>query len=295
MEAPNVKLNHDHIFQVYKELKRILPVGYLKMKVLEKQRYQARSKKSDLEELEINNRSNLHNRKHSIRTSSFSKQNINIFNNEEYKNLLMSKREKLNNNNNSNLLSKNKKSFPYLTKNISNLQEKSFNNNNESKDSTKINIITNNTTMNNSPKISSYQSDINIMGDNINTYECFRDKNLKSLGILTGEKTKRKKGIYNSFAVNDIDMKSNIYLPRIIDRMKYKIPRNQRQYEGFLITGKGVKNLFYKENNTQRNSVSVNYNKYLNIKDFFTPKYMSKKNINQNTNDYNTKSMKSHD
>ena len=41
------------------------------------------------------------------------------------------------------------------------------------------------------------------------------------LGVKCDIKIKRHKGLYNSFSVNDVDMKKNIYLPKIIDRMKY--------------------------------------------------------------------------
>lgn len=40
--------------------------------------------------------------------------------------------------------------------------------------------------------------------------------------------------------INDANMKSNIYLPRIIDRMKYSLPRNERDRSGFLVEGVGV-------------------------------------------------------
>ena len=40
--------------------------------------------------------------------------------------------------------------------------------------------------------------------------------------------------------INDANMKSNIYLPRIIDRMKYNLPRNERDKNGFLVEGVGV-------------------------------------------------------
>jgi hypothetical protein len=35
-------------------------------------------------------------------------------------------------------------------------------------------------------------------------------------------------------------MKNNIYLPKIIDRMKYNIPRNERDKNGFHVEGIGI-------------------------------------------------------
>ena len=37
---------------------------------------------------------------------------------------------------------------------------------------------------------------------------------MKILGVNCDVKIKRNKGIYNSFSVNDVDMKKNIYLSR---------------------------------------------------------------------------------
>lgn len=75
------------------------------------------------------------------------------------------------------------------------------------------------------------------------TYKNFREKNMKMLGVKCDFKMKRNRGMYNSFSVNDIDMKKNIYLPRIIDRMKYSVPRNLRNNQGLIILGNNVKNI----------------------------------------------------
>jgi hypothetical protein len=40
--------------------------------------------------------------------------------------------------------------------------------------------------------------------------------------------------------INDANMKSNIYLPKIIDRMKYSLPRSERDRGGFLVEGVGI-------------------------------------------------------
>ena len=47
---------------------------------------------------------------------------------------------------------------------------------------------------------------------------------------------------FHSSVVKDAQMKNNIYLPRIIERMKYSIPRSQREKNGFRVEGKGIFN-----------------------------------------------------
>ena len=66
---------------------------------------------------------------------------------------------------------------------------------------------------------------------------------MKMFGVNCDTKMKRNKGMYNSFSVNDIDMKKNIYLPRIIDRMKYSVPRNLRNNQGLIILGMNANNI----------------------------------------------------
>ena len=45
---------------------------------------------------------------------------------------------------------------------------------------------------------------------------------------------------FHSNPITDVHMKSNIYLPKIIDRMKYNIPRNERDKNGFHVDGIGI-------------------------------------------------------
>ena len=45
---------------------------------------------------------------------------------------------------------------------------------------------------------------------------------------------------FHSSLVTDAQMKNNIYLPKIMDRMKYSIPRGEREKNGFLIKGKAL-------------------------------------------------------
>lgn len=45
---------------------------------------------------------------------------------------------------------------------------------------------------------------------------------------------------FHSNPIKDSNMKNNIYLPKIMDRMRNSIPRNERDKNGFLIEGLGV-------------------------------------------------------
>ena len=45
---------------------------------------------------------------------------------------------------------------------------------------------------------------------------------------------------FHSSVVKDAQMKNNIYLPRIMERMKYSIPRFERDKNGFLVQGKSI-------------------------------------------------------
>lgn len=57
---------------------------------------------------------------------------------------------------------------------------------------------------------------------------------------LSTENTESMGYNFRPHIINDANMKSNIYLPRIIDRMKYSLPRNERDKSGFLVEGVGV-------------------------------------------------------
>ena len=45
---------------------------------------------------------------------------------------------------------------------------------------------------------------------------------------------------FHSNVVSDAQMKNNIYLPKIMDRMKYSVPRGAREKNGFLVKGKAI-------------------------------------------------------
>ena len=234
MKLYKINKSHENIFQTYKELKRILPNGYFKIKVFKKQRYPI-NKKSIINEME-NNFYNINKNKF----SSF--QNINIFFNENNENNRKYKKIKYKRNNS---IKESK------TNNQNNLNLFSYNNN--------------------------YKN-----GNELITYRNFREKNMKIVGINCDIKMKRNKGLYNSFSVNDIDLKKNIYLPKIIDRMKFNIPRNLRNNRNFIVSGYDSKNIIdkYKELNfiNNKNNIPTNFFFYKNKKKENKSNVHSKKN-----------------
>jgi hypothetical protein len=90
------------------------------------------------------------------------------------------------------------------------------------------------------------KQNISLQNNEIHTFKDFREKNMKLLGVKCDIKLKRSRGMYNSFSVSDVDMKKNIYLPKIIDRMKYNVPRNLRNNQGLIIIGKNIKDIVEK-------------------------------------------------
>ena len=211
MNPSTINNSHEYIFQTYNELKRILPNGFLKMKVLKKQRYPV-NESSIINEIEKNYSNK------NINKNLYSSQNINIFyNDEETENKIT-------------------KILPQIRTRITD----------EYSNVSKTRSQNNDTNLNNS-------------SSEIITYRNFREKNMKMIGVSCDVKLKRNKGLYNSVSVNDIDMKKNIYLPRIIDRMKYSIPRNLRNNKGFILCGNNEDKLInkYKELNFIRNKNDI--------------------------------------
>ena len=69
-----------------------------------------------------------------------------------------------------------------------------------------------------------------------------------------------KRYYFHSSPIKDSQIKSNIYLPKIIDRMKYSIPRSERDKNGFHIEGIGI----FSNNNVKydklKDKYEVNFN-----------------------------------
>lgn len=93
--------------------------------------------------------------------------------------------------------------------------------------------------------------------------------NINSKFIKTSKNNSvRKKGIFNSSPVKNYFLRNNIRLPEITQRMKKKIPRNERETNGFKVIG---------------NENEENYRNQMKKKDkkYFT---VEKKNIKLNHN-----------
>ena len=221
MNPSTIINSHDYIFKTYKELKRILPNGFLKMKVLKKQKYPLKEN-TIINEIENNYRNK------NIKRNLSSSQNINIFYNDDE-----------NENKNDSILPK----IKYIIKD-NNMPKNITNNQNNTKNTNGLNA-----------------------SSEFITYRNFREKNMKMIGVNCDVKLKRNKGLYNSVSINDIDMKKNIYLPRIIDRMKYTLPRNLRNNKGFIILGNNANNILskYKElNNKHKDCIPTDMLFYIN-------------------------------
>ena len=69
---------------------------------------------------------------------------------------------------------------------------------------------------------------------------------------------------FRSHTINDSNMKTNIYLPKIIDRMKYILPRNERERNGLLVEGVGVFSNHAIRYNNINDKYEININDIIN-------------------------------
>ena len=95
----------------------------------------------------------------------------------------------------------------------------------------------------NMQSIKSYDSN-NISRKNIIDEKAMRIKTEDYKDILSLEEPIEEMDLcpyyFHSNPVKDAQMKNNIYLPKIMDRMKYSIPRSERDKGGFLVEGKKI-------------------------------------------------------
>ncbi len=93
-------------------------------------------------------------------------------------------------------------------------------------------------------------------------------KNILSQKTLKNKKNKNKTEIkrtnvflrtkgFNSSPIKNYFLRNNICLPEITHRIKYKIPRNERELNGFKIIGNNIKTLY---NNTKDFKININNN-----------------------------------
>lgn len=83
---------------------------------------------------------------------------------------------------------------------------------------------------------------------------------------------------FHSNAIKDVHMKNNIYLPKIIDRMKYNIPRNERDKNGFHVKGIGI----FHNNKLKYDDINDNYELNINNYKENNENYEDKDNFKNN-------------
>lgn len=192
--------NHKRLYNIYKELKKSLPIGYMKTRVSKGQKYFINSQ-SILTKLEKEKIKQLISPA-KITKNLFYNKNIYLFSGEN---------------------EKAKKIFKKMQSLKKPIKQISFNNETDI-----INTATNNTKTNLFNKYITNSKNIKII----------IDTNSKNNNDVNSELTNSKKN-FRSSTINNCIMKNNIFLPDITSRLKNNIPRYYRQSEGFLIEGVG--------------------------------------------------------
>ena len=248
--------SHLEVFRTYKELKNLLPFGYIKTKVSEAQKYSFSEQPILI---------NIEKEKEKIETPTkitknlFHNKNIYIFSdeNENFKKL-MSKFKEFNSFNKPNKIHsiKSENNFDKSSKLInSSISENLRNSNNM----TNINqYLLNSKTINYRNNIKNNLKDLSEdEPDNMSKKEFdLISNNSRNLINLSGNdyefsRNKHKINFKNS-SINNCIMKNNIYLPSITSRLKRSLPRYQRQNKGFLLNGLGKE--YLKELNSLSNN-----------------------------------------
>lgn len=226
--------NHKNVFRTYKELKKLLPIGYIKTRVSKGQRYSIQ-KQSILTKLEKDKNKQI-NSPSKITKNLFSNKNIYLYSgeNEDTKKILSKIKY---------FYPSNKSSKIYSSNNDSEIISKTVKNINTSKNSNNGNII---------------HTKLKIT--NLNDLNSKKDSGINTERINT-------RGYFRSTTVNNYIMKNNIFLPSLSNRIKNNLPRYIRQNEGFLIEGYGK----YSFRKLNKDSKSVN--EYTNIDEHLLPNY----------------------
>ena len=226
--------NHKNVFRTYKELKKLLPIGYIKTRVSKGQRYSIQ-KQSILTKLEKDKNKQI-NSPSKITKNLFSNKNIYLYSgeNEDTKKILSKIKY---------FYPSNKSSKIYSSNNDSEIISKTVKNINTSKNSNNGNII-----------------HTKLKLTNLNDLNSKKDSGINTERINT-------RGYFRSTTVNNYIMKNNIFLPSLSNRIKNNLPRYIRQNEGFLIEGYGK----YSFRKLNKDSKSVN--EYTNIDEHLLPNY----------------------
>lgn len=217
--------NHKKVFKLYKELKKALPIGYLKTRVSKGQKYSIQ-KQSILTKLEKEKLKELITPTKITKNLFFNK-NIYLFS------------------------EKDEKAKKFLKK-IQNLKKSSK----QISLNYDIDIFN---TPNNSLKTLNIKNQTNLINNYLTNSKRIKSKEIEDDEINTISNNSR--GHFRSTTINNCIMKNNIFLPSITNRLKNNLPRYERQNEGFLLEGIGKFSFKYLYSDERNNNV----NEYTNV------------------------------
>ena len=254
--------SHLKIYKTYKELKNILPFGYIKTRICPGQKYSFK-KQSILINLEKEKNKEISPKK--ITKNLLTNKNIYIFSEEnDNTKKIISKLKKYYSynkshkimNNESNITSENQNSSSQISRNKSNLN----------------NYIMNANTINYKKNSNNYY--VSALSENEKSKNDIKDSNMIN-NEYEFDLFKNNKMCYRSSSIKNYVMKNNIYLPSITNRLKNNLPRYQREINGLLVNGLGKRsmkelNININNNNEKLLLKSVdnknNFNKFLKTK-----------------------------
>ena len=210
--------NHKNVFKLYKELKKALPIGYLKTRVSKGQKYSIQ-KQSILTKIEKEKLKELITPT-KITKNLFYNKNIYLYSgkDEQAKNFL----KKLQNL---------KKSSKQISLNYD------------------IDIFN---TPNNSLKTLDIKNQSNLINNYLSNSKKIKSKEDDEINSISNN----SRGYFRSTTINNCIMKNNIFLPSITNRLKNNLPRYERQNEGFLLEGLGKFSFKYLYSDERNNNVN---------------------------------------
>ena len=217
--------NHKKVFKLYKELKKVLPIGYLKTRVSTGQKYSIQ-KQSILTKIEKEKLKKLITPTKITKNLFFNK-NIYLYSGED------------------------EKAKKFLKK-IQNLKK-----------SSKQISLNYDIDIFNTPTNSSKTLNIKNQTNPINNY-LSNSKKIKTKEEdeeLNSIINNNRGGHFRSTTINNCIMKNNIFLPSITNRLKNNLPRYERQNKGFLLEGIGKFSFKYLYSDERNNNV----NEYTNV------------------------------
>ena len=196
--------NHKNVFMTYKELKKILPYGIIKRNVPENQRFNLQVKPIIIQ---IEKEKNRDITPSNLFRNLLHNKNIHLFEGEKE--------------NNKKLLSKIKYFYP-------------------TPKHSKISFLNNDSLISSILELKSHTSNNpNMVNDCLINSKILSFRNENENETEINSDLSRGKGYFRSTKIDNSFLKSNIYLPSIISRLKNKLPRYKRQINELSIKGIG--------------------------------------------------------